>query len=471
MEGLAFDILADSVDALQKFIADYWWVGAEIVLFLVVKKIATGAWNKVHDYWEDRFLESIDRTNLEISIPSDLEKTPEAMEQIYAGLYGTARSPSWFDVTFRGHLETTYSFEIISVGGEIHFVVQCPTEFRDLLESHLYAQYPEIEIKEVQDYTDDAPDVLPNEDYGMAGIELRTKNSDAYPIRTYHDFDIRPGRDSEQAVDPIASVLEALNNVPSEGQLWIQFVFSPPMGGDWREGGRELVGEKMGRDVGGGAKGFFEMLFSELSDFGILIYRHINALISGGGVDYSLKRDKEEEKEQRHAMWDLTDNEKEVIQGVEEKIAKPGFYTAARMLYFAPWEKFATDKLISIFGSFQQFGDENLNAFEPCPGLSYKVRAKGFIEQRESVYFLAWKYRTIPKTPMELRQLRMREIYRNYKIRNFGKLNRGHEGFILNTEELATVYHFPVKSVETPELPGIEAKRAEPPVGLPVEEE
>ena len=39
---------------------------------------------------------------------------------------------------------------------------------------------------------------------------------------------------------------------------------------------------------------------------------------------------------------------------------------------------------------------------------------------------------------------------------------------ILNTEELATIYHFPGVTVGAPSMPRLQARRAEPPAGLPV---
>jgi len=46
----------------------------------------------------------------------------------------------------------------------------------------------------------------------------------------------------------------------------------------------------------------------------------------------------------------------------------------------------------------------------------------------------------------------------------------GHKSgpFIMNTEELATIYHFPGEVSKTPSLSRISAKKAEPPTNLPI---
>jgi len=40
---------------------------------------------------------------------------------------------------------------------------------------------------------------------------------------------------------------------------------------------------------------------------------------------------------------------------------------------------------------------------------------------------------------------------------------------VLNTEELATIWHFPMSHVKTPQVQKTISKRSEPPVGLPIE--
>jgi hypothetical protein len=43
------------------------------------------------------------------------------------------------------------------------------------------------------------------------------------------------------------------------------------------------------------------------------------------------------------------------------------------------------------------------------------------------------------------------------------------KGFILNIEELATLFHFPTVAVQAPMTPYVELKKGGPPVDLPLE--
>ncbi|KKR22760.1 MAG: hypothetical protein UT53_C0034G0008 [Candidatus Yanofskybacteria bacterium GW2011_GWD2_39_48] len=64
------------------------------------------------------------------------------------------------------------------------------------------------------------------------------------------------------------------------------------------------------------------------------------------------------------------------------------------------------------------------------------------------------------KSIMEFR--RKVKLYKKFKKRAFTT-----KTYVLNTEELATIYHFPDIGIESP-LPRIEAKKGEPPINLPI---
>jgi hypothetical protein len=96
-------------------------------------------------------------------------------------------------------------------------------------------------------------------------------------------------------------------------------------------------------------------------------------------------------------------------------------------------------------GALQQFSTQNLNALKIYKPSSCSAQHP-FKPQKEF--------------------LKKRLLYVAYRLRIF---NPGIKS-ILNTEELATIYHFPIMTVETPFLRRIEAKKGEPPINLPISE-
>ncbi len=55
-----------------------------------------------------------------------------------------------------------------------------------------------------------------------------------------------------------------------------------------------------------------------------------------------------------------------------------------------------------------------------------------------------------------------KKLYRQYREREFME-----KYVILNTEELATLYHLPGINVKAPAVPRVDAKKGQPPMGLP----
>ena len=94
-------------------------------------------------------------------------------------------------------------------------------------------------------------------------------------------------------------------------------------------------------------------------------------------------------------------------------------------------------------GAVKQFSDANLNSIYPDP------RSKT----------VANYYRTDPRIAF-----RQRRVLQEYRDRSTAMGT-----FIFNTEELATVYHFPDVSVTAPTIQRVEAKKGEAPANLPIE--
>jgi hypothetical protein len=124
---------------------------------------------------------------------------------------------------------------------------------------------------------------------------------------------------------------------------------------------------------------------------------------------------------------ELSDRDKTRIAAIQEKSVKLGYQVKIRIIYFGKDETTARVRMQGIVGSFKQFNSTNLNGFES-------------------------KIASFDKRKID-----------EYKQREFGD-----SGFILNIEELASVFHLPHTSVETPNIVWATTKTAEPPSNLPV---
>jgi hypothetical protein len=169
---------------------------------------------------------------------------------------------------------------------------------------------------------------------------------------------------------------------------------------------------------------------------------------------------KTETKEVMPPEMKLTPGERETITKVEEKMAKPAFETSIRWIYLGEREVYYQPNLRLPMIYFSAFSTSDCNTIVPWGG------KEGTLTKIPKVWWLIPNF-LVPKKLY----LRKRQLFRRYVARVSPKFPRSGGTFVLNTEELATIYHFPGKSsASAPSLSRIESKRGEAPPGLPVEE-
>ena len=147
----------------------------------------------------------------------------------------------------------------------------------------------------------------------------------------------------------------------------------------------------------------------------------------------------------------LSPGEREILTEVEGKVKRPIFRTNIRGVYVAKRENYNSAHRTLTRSYFAHFQTNNLN-------------------------FLRFSTTTRPKTHYFFRTsipfIRTRRQFRNYILR-FPPLfpNRRGECPILNTEEMATLYHFPLKitGLVAPTMARVESKKGGPPPNLPTE--
>jgi len=213
-------------------------------------------------------------------------------------------------------------------------------------------------------------------------------------------------------VDPLAGITGVLSQVEEDEQIWTQ-ILARPTGDEWQKQAINLVNSiKTGRRI---SKGFPQYLFMPF----IFLIKFIRILSAPQAELAPAKPVK------------LAGPEEQAVKAIEDKSTKLGYEVKIRIVYLSNKDPETMKiKLQSLVGAFKQFNAPNLNGF------ASKV-----------VYF---------DDP---------EFLNDVQVRSFET-----PGFILNIEELASLYHLPNVTVETPSIVWAGSKKAEPPANLPIEE-
>lgn len=321
----------------------------------------------------------------------------------------------------KGQVRSWFSLELVSIGGEIHFVIGTQKFFKNIVEAQIYAQYPEVEIVEVPDYTKNIPYGLPGSDWELFGTEFTLSKEDAYPIKTYVQYGLdKAVKEQETQTDPLTATLEFLGSIGPGAQVWIQILVMATKK-RYRKPGT-LFGKEDWKD---NAKALIEKLMK------------FDRVFRGGPDEsFDLSRTM------------LSPGERTVVEEVERSISKLGFDCGMRGIYLAKKDKFTPMNIVGLLGSVKQYNSLNLNGFKITnrTGVKYPWQDPfgNITRRKKATMFDAYRRRSYFYSPY---------------IR---------KPFVLNTEELATIYHFPGRVATTPTLAKIESKRAEAPVDLPI---
>ena len=385
------------------------------------------------DYRQGKGTKDWEWVVLAIDIPAINIQTPVAVEQLFSHLAGAYQGNSIEGKYYEGFAQRNFSFEIISIEGYIQFLIRTEKSLEDLVKASIYAQYPEAEIIEVEDYTNELPDQYPNDTHDLWSADFALAENEAYPIRTYPEFEHSIVKD-DVFKDPMSAFLESFSRIGRGEQMWFQIIITP-ISGSWKEKAilaiKELMGDDSHKKVSDhiGDK-FVRSLDKGLETLGDNVFNREASEASKDG-------DKGDKKV-------LTPGERKVLEGMERKISKTGFKTKVRAVYVAKKGVFKPSKGIpALIGSINQFNSPTSNSLVPkfSTGTSYLFKAK----QAKAKKTLMMK---------------------SYKKRKAGA---GANTYILNVEELATLWHFPMSSVQTPLLQKSSGKRAEPPSSLPID--
>lgn len=265
---------------------------------------------------------------LSIQVPKDNDKTPQSAEQFFAALHGIYRNDP--------NIQEFVSLEIVAAKDTITFFVFTPIHLREFIESQLYAQYPDLQIDQVPDYTRD----IQLEGKHVICTDMKLNKEGVYPLKTFASMD----------VDPLAGITAVLSGLAEGEHIWIQIVVQP-IGDEWQQKGVDYVnsirmGKKTMRLGGNGV----------VSKAARMVGRVVKEVIepgSGAGEVFSVAGEPPK----------LSAPQEAALKGIESKITKLGFESVIRLVAIAPDVNVARSKIQAVLAAYKQFNTTNLNGF------------------------------------------------------------------------------------------------------------
>ncbi len=354
---------------------------------------------------------------LELKLPTEITRSPAAMEIVLASLAQSGVG-TYLDVYLKGRQKPWFSLELASLGGQVKFFIWTHKKFKDIIEAQIYAQFPTVEVYEVPDYALATPFDL--NAINLWAMQLELTKADPFPIKTYIDYGLDKDPKEEYKIDPMTPLLEFLGSVKPGHQVWIQILICAHTKEHYKHG---RLHEKP--DWKAGAKKAIEDVMKESPV--------------------------KPEEGKSVPLSNLTEIQKETINAIQRNLVKTPFDTAIRGIYVAGKDVYNPIYIGGLTGSFKQFGSGNLNGFKPgfttgfdYPWQDYKGRRDAGNKKK---LFDAYRKRSYFYYP-----------YKHLKTKPF----------VLTTEELATIFHFPGKVASTPTLDRMKSRKAEPPANLPI---
>lgn len=349
---------------------------------------------------------------LEIKLPKEVNKSPLAMEIIFTSLFqegkGDILSTFW-----AGKVRPWFSLELVSIEGQVKFFIWTHSKFRRLIETQFYSQYPGVEIHEAEDYAKNVFWGKPG--LSMWGCAYKLTKADVYPIKTYVDYGLDQDPKEEFKIDPMTSVIEYLGSMRKGEQAWIQILIQAHRKDTLKDDARLTTKPDWSADGKQEIKDLLEKL-------------------------------KEGESTRRP-----TKGEGDVISALERSLSKFPFECGIRGIYMAEKGSFDGINITGLIGSFRQYSSKDLN---------------GFRLSKATTYDYPWQdFRGKNKAHNE------QKLLNAYKLRSFFQIPYRHifaKPFILNTEELATIFHLPGQVASTPTLTKTTSRKSEAPANLPI---
>lgn len=398
-----------------------WLIGTAPVWIPIAALIS--AWKVWVWYVRAFYVSKIDGMLLEIKMPRELVRSPRAMESALSKFWTDSGETTFLNRVWQGQVRPFFSLEIASFGGEVHMYIWCWRKWREVVESALYAYYPELEIVEAEDYAVKFrydPSV-----HECFGTDWRFEpRNDAYPIKTYVDFELDKDPKEEYRVDPFAEVLERLSTLKPTEQMWVQILITQC------------------RDTRRKPHGFW---WETENRYEGMLQEEVDSIRHKATGD----PDKEGDEWRRFARI-AQFRQAELIRSIDRNLGKHPFNVVMHGVYIADPKNFSSPGYTGIRWLWRPFGN---------PQYGNQLRPRRWGNPFD------WPWQDLFDKRWILHHRRFFDAYRR-RSGFYSPWVFPHN--MMSTEILASIWHPPSSAIVAPGLERIPAKKAEPPANIPV---
>jgi|GEM_PF-89159 len=435
-----FFILSNQIPHLFIFTAQ-WMIGlAPIWLPLGLGYSASAAWIW---YVQAYYLAGRDPILMEVKIPRDIFKSPRAMELALIPMNLSSGETTFINRGWQGGVRPFWSFELASFGGDVHFYIWTWRGFKELVESSIYSYYPEVELVEVEDYamkfqfdpsihdcyvTEWRKETFRQDHVDGSRPENGSIELNAYPIKTYIDFELEKDPKEEFKIDPLAEPLEFMSSLRPEDQMWAQIVI--------RLAGRPSTHVFFGDDDG---KRHLNIVMKEID----AVRKESVLLVREHDPEYK-------EGMRPGARGAATWSHQQLVESMDRNASKYLYEVGVRG-WIVSTKPVTSHYYNGMRFMWRPMGHPNISTWlrprrwhppfdypwQDYNNIRWNVAARRFLDAYRRRLFFHSPWRTY-EAPM-----------------------------ILSSEELATLWHPVSRAVAIPGLDRIPAKKAEPPLNLP----
>ncbi len=398
-----------------------------ILLMIVLLAIFADVWVRyirAESFYKEKYVV------LEIRLPKETMKSPAAMELFLTALHQTGGEGSWYDKYWLGKVRAWFSLEMVSIEGQVHFFIWTRAALKTFIETSLYAQFPGVEVHETDDYAKSVH--FDPKENSLWGCEFKFAKGNHYPIKTYVDYGLDKDPKEEFKVDPLAPLLEFLGSIGVNQQVWIQFTVRAHKDDQAKEGHWFKTTDKWKDEAA--------------AEVHKILGRDPETKIAGGADD--------ETGQGKRII--ISPGEQDIVKAIERGVSKLGFDVGVRTMYIAKKDSFVGTNIPGLIGCFKQFNTEHLNGFK----IKVDIWSPRFGEP--------WKdFKEYRENHMRKQLL---EIYkrRSYFFHPYKGIRHHGQPLVMNSEELATIFHFPGQVAATPTLARIQSKKGQAPANLPI---